>query len=237
MRTRLGTIENREEHAAALESKCQELEKQLLTQCKKLHKKRAESATSLATEISCKLGRLGFAQSTFEIVLADAAPGPTGSDRVEFCFAPNPGEDTRPLRKIASSGEIARLMLAIKTVLSASDQIPILIFDEVDANIGGRVATSVAAELAAIGGRHQVLCITHLPQIAAVAGHHYLVGKQVVNNRTITDVTQLGREERITELSRMMGATGNSETARRHAIELLENTTVKAVGIGAAVSS
>ncbi|MCF7848873.1 MAG: DNA repair protein RecN, partial [Kiritimatiellales bacterium] len=128
-----------------------------------------------------------------------------------------------PLRKIASSGEIARVMLAVKTVLTSADQVPVLIFDEVDANIGGRVATAVARELASVSTRHQVLCITHLPQIAAAANVHFSVGKHMERQRTVTSIERLDADTRIHELTRMMGAEESSAAARKHAEELLHN--------------
>jgi len=160
-------------------------------------------------------------QDAPSIRLSEAEPGPRGADRIEFCFAPNPGEDLLPLRRIASSGEIARVMLAVKTVLSVADSVPILIFDEVDANVGGRIAVKVAEELAAIGARHQVFCITHLPQIAAAGASHFEVAKRVTGGRTATTMSRLTAKARERELTRMLGASEDSEAAVRHAREML----------------
>ena len=145
---------------------------------------------------------------------------PSGLDEIEFQFAPNPGEPTRPLRAIASSGEMARVMLALKTVLAAEDEIPVLVFDEVDANVGGETANAVGEKMKQIAARRQVLCITHLPQVAAHATAHYVVTKQVKNGRTTSEIQLLGKKERVTELARMLG--GQSDAARKHAEALLK---------------
>ena len=144
----------------------------------------------------------------------------TGLDEIEFQFAPNPGEPAKPLRAIASSGEMARVMLALKTVLAAEDEIPVLIFDEVDANVGGETANAVGEKMKQIAAKRQVLCITHLPQVAAPADAHYVVTKQIRDGRTISEIALLTKKERVTELARMLG--GQTEAARKHAEALLK---------------
>ena len=144
----------------------------------------------------------------------------TGLDQIEFQFAPNAGEPAKPLRAIASSGEMARVMLALKTVLAAEDEIPVLIFDEVDANIGGETANAVGEKMKQIAARRQVLCITHLPQVAVPADAHYVVTKLVKDGRTISEIRLLDKKERVTELARMLG--GQTEAARKHAEALLK---------------
>jgi DNA repair protein RecN (Recombination protein N) len=144
----------------------------------------------------------------------------TGLDEIEFQFAPNLGEPAKPLRAIASSGEMARVMLALKTVLAAEDEIPVLIFDEVDANVGGETANAVGEKMKQIAAKRQVLCITHLPQVAAPADAHYVVTKQFKNGRTTSEIQLLGKKERVTELARMLG--GQSDAARKHAEALLK---------------
>jgi DNA repair protein RecN (Recombination protein N) len=146
-------------------------------------------------------------------------PGPSGGDHVEFIFAPNPGEAARPLRAIASSGEMARVMLAVKTTLAEVDEIPILIFDEVDANVGGETAGQVGRKLRALGRSHQVLCITHLPQVAAQGQSHFAVEKKMKQNRTLTELTRLEGAARQRELARMLG--GQTEAALGLAKSLL----------------
>jgi DNA repair protein RecN (Recombination protein N) len=143
-----------------------------------------------------------------------------GFDTIEFQFAPNPGEPARPLRAIASSGEMARVMLALKTVLAAEDEIPLLIFDEVDANVGGETAKVVGEKMKQIAAKRQVLCITHLPQVAAPADAHYIVTKQVTGGRTISQIEQLDKQSRVAELTRMLG--GGSDAVRKHAEALLK---------------
>ena len=144
----------------------------------------------------------------------------TGLDEIEFQFAPNLGEPARPLRAIASSGEMARVMLALKTVLAAEDEIPVLVFDEVDANVGGETANAVGEKMKQIAAKRQVFCITHLPQVAAPADAHYVVTKLVKNGRTISEITLLDKKSRVTELARMLG--GQSDAARKHAEALLK---------------
>jgi DNA repair protein RecN (Recombination protein N) len=139
---------------------------------------------------------------------------------VEFQFAPNPGEPARPLRAIASTGEMARVMLALKTVLAAQDEIPVLVFDEVDANVGGETANAVGEKMTQIASHRQVLCITHLPQVAAAAAAHYVVSKQAKNGRTVSEIKLLDKKFRVTELARMLG--GQSDAARKHAEALLK---------------
>ena len=142
-----------------------------------------------------------------------------GLDEIEFQFAPNPGEPPRPLRAIASSGEMARVMLALKTVLAAVDEIPVLIFDEVDANVGGETANAVGEKMLQIAKQRQVLCITHLAPVAAHSDAHYVVSKQVKAGRTISEISLLEKKERVTEMARMLG--GQSDAARQHAESLL----------------
>jgi DNA repair protein RecN (Recombination protein N) len=137
----------------------------------------------------------------------------TGLDEVEFLIAPNPGEGLKPLVKIASGGETSRLMLALKNVLAQADRIPTLIFDEIDQGIGGRVGFVVGEKMWQLARRHQVMCVTHLPQLAAFGDEHYKVSKSVVDERTLTSVAHLGTEERIVELALMNGNTSASNLA------------------------
>ena len=168
-----------------------------------------------------QLRDLGFQQSRFD---ADLRAGEnftaSGLDEIEFQFAPNAGEPARPLRAIASSGEMSRVMLALKTVLSAQDEIPVLVFDEIDANVGGETAAVVAEKMAGIARRRQVICITHLPAVAAGASSHFVVTKRTEGGRTVSEITLLDRAGRVQELTRMLG--GQTEAARRHAEELLQ---------------
>jgi len=194
---------------------------QLAARCAELHEQRVRAASALEKAISGKLRRLGFAKSAFQVAMTPCEPGPSGSDIAEYRFSPNVGEDLKPLRQIASSGEVARVMLAVKAVLSEADNVPVLIFDEIDANVGGRVAVSVAEELRAVAEGHQVFSITHLPQIAASGSSHFLVSKHVEDGRTCTDMVRLEGKKRLEEIVRMLGAEAGSATALAHARELL----------------
>ena len=145
-----------------------------------------------------------------------------GVDHVEFLFSANPGEDVKPLARVASGGEASRLMLALKSTIAAADGVPTLIFDEVDAGIGGKTARAVGAKLAALAKERQVLCVTHLPQVAGVAHHHLAISKEVSLQSTSVTVQLLGREARIEELARMLAGDGASEVSRQHARQLLD---------------
>lgn len=193
----------------------------LLASAKKLTAKRTKAAPKLAKAITKKLTMLGFKDCQFHIALSSAEPSASGVDRVEFQFAPNVGEGRHNLREIASSGEIARVMLAVKTVLAAADRVPVLVFDEIDANVGGPTATVVGREMAALGNERQILCITHLPQVAAGASRHFQIHKQVADDRTRAAVSQLDADTRIDELARMLGGKDSSSVVEKHARELI----------------
>jgi len=187
--------------------------------CARLSEARKRLAPRFAKEVTEQLRGLGFAQSRLEANLQTTEPGPDGAESVELLFAPNPGEAPRPLRAIASSGEMARVMLALKTVLADRDEVPILIFDEVDANVGGETAVAVAKRLHGLGRSHQVLCLTHLPAVAAAADRHFAVTKRVDKGRTFAELLSLQGEGREKELTRMLG--GDGKAARLLAKELL----------------
>jgi DNA repair protein RecN (Recombination protein N) len=149
--------------------------------------------------------------------------GPRGAETAEFLLSANPGEDLRPLAKVVSGGELSRTMLAVKTILAAADEMPTLVFDEVDAGIGGRVADVVGQRLRQTSAGRQVLCVTHLAPIAAHAAHHLLVTKRVSRGGTKTAVTALDEPDRVEELARMLGGERVTEASRRHARELLRS--------------
>ena len=237
-RAKLQSLEQRDTELARINAALGKVESELWSAGQALSTKRRKVIPLLSKAVSKQLSDLGFKQSRFDITLtpleqsSGAEPASANShhsparitshgfDRVEFQFAPNPGEAPRPLRAIASSGELARVMLALKTVLAAEDQIPVLIFDEVDANVGGETANAVGEKMRQIARKRQVLCITHLPQVAAPASAHYVASKQVRSGRTISEINRLGKEERVTELARMLG--GQTNAARKHAEALLE---------------
>ncbi len=185
-----------------------------------LRKARQGAAPKLAKNIRQQLTDLGFRQAEFEVALsAFDTLRLSGTEGVELLFSPNPGEPLKPLRTVASSGEISRVMLAIKSALALQDAIPLLVFDEIDANIGGEIANAVGAKMRTLAERHQVLCITHLPQVAAAAANHFVVTKGVTDGRTFSELTEVKGKSRQEEIARMLG--GKSDSALRHAATLL----------------
>ena len=217
---RLDTIENRGEKLATLALELGACRATLDAAGKSLTTTRRKAAPKLAKEISSQLKDLGFQQASFEApLLALTEPGAQGFESLEFQFGPNPGEPLLPLRQIASSGEISRVMLAVKSALADQDATPLMVFDEIDANVGGEVARAVGRKMAALGTRHQVVAITHFPQVAATASHHFVVEKEVSGGRTRSRLFPVSGETRIQELVRMLG--GGGEQARAMAASLL----------------
>jgi DNA repair protein RecN (Recombination protein N) len=211
-----------EARVAKLRAEAAQVEKDLRKQADALHTARAKAADKLAGAVRKMLGALGFKKADLRIEVAAAELGPQGADAVRFLFCPNAGQDLLPLDQIASSGEAARVMLALKTVLAAVDQTPVLVFDEVDANVGGEIGAQVGRELAALGAAHQVFCVTHLPQVAAL-GHAHLVVTKTQDERSTTVAiapVHTKRKERESELARMLGDRA-SKVALSHARELL----------------
>jgi DNA repair protein RecN (Recombination protein N) len=186
-----------------------------------LQKIRVEAAPRLSENIRFNLRDLGFQQAEFEAKLSGLDEvRATGFDTIELLFSPNPGEPLKPLRTIASSGEISRLMLAIKSSLAEQDAIPLLVFDEIDANVGGEIANAVGAKMRKLARDHQVLCITHLPQVAAAAVSQFVVTKEVTGGRTHSRLSEVAGKARNEEIARMLG--GKTESALRHAATLLK---------------
>lgn len=235
-RTKLQSLESRDAELARINAALARLDAELLKAGKKLSAERKKVIPQLAKAAAKQLADLGFKQSKFDVeqkmevrsekLEAGTAnsqlltPSSSGFDTIEFQFSPNVGEPLKPLRAIASSGEMARVMLALKTVLAAQDEIPVLVFDEVDANVGGETANMVGEKMKQIAAKRQVFCITHLPQVAAPADAHYVVSKQVKDGRTISEITLLDQKSRVTELARMLG--GQTDAARKHAEALLK---------------
>jgi DNA repair protein RecN (Recombination protein N) len=182
---------------------------------------RGKAAAELASRVNGELPPLGLPGDAFGVELAVSEIGPTGADRVTFTFAPNPGEPPRPLGRIASGGEASRLSLALKVVLAAADETPLLVFDEIDAGIGGRNAAALGERLRDLARFHQVLCVTHMAQIAAYADAHVLVGKLVDAGRTFTVARRLSDDERATELAAMLAGEGAGDEAQAAAHALL----------------
>lgn len=220
-KARLQNLLGRSEQIVELETKIVAARAAHLTDCAELRKIRALEALRLARAITNELRDLGFLRAGFSVEISATTPGPHGSDNIVFGFAPNPGESTRPLKSIASSGEIARVMLAVKAVLSTHDNIPILVFDEIDANIGGEVGKVVGQKMRYVARNHQVISITHLPQSAVYGSHHFVVSKEVVKGRTHMRVALLNATERTDEIARMLGGKSSSGIVERHANELI----------------
>ncbi len=224
----LQSLEQRDAELARLNAALQKLDRDLQRTGQQLSAERKKLIPKLSKAVANELGALGFQQSKFDVALNPKSSifnpqspiSHSGLDDIEFQFAPNPGEPARPLRAIASSGEMARVMLALKTVLATEDEVPVLVFDEVDANVGGETANAVGEKMKQIARTHQVLCITHLAPVAAHADAHYVVTKQVREGRTISEIELLTKPARVEELARMLG--GGSKAARQHAEALLK---------------
>jgi DNA repair protein RecN (Recombination protein N) len=216
---RLGALEGYEEKAAALENAIATAGADADRAARRLSKARRAAAGALGDAVTMHVRELAMPHASFAVEVEPADPGADGADAVRFLLAANPGEPALPLAKVASGGELARTMLAARVVLSGAP--PTLVFDEVDAGIGGEAGTAVGRKLAAIAGDHQVLCVTHLPQVAAFADHHVVVSKREVKGRTVAEARVVEGDERIAEISRMLAGVGDSATAREHARELL----------------
>lgn len=217
----LETLAGQQQDRRQLETECERLAADLQACGAELSARRSTAAAELKKALEREVHQLAMKNAVIEASLNPLAePRSSGCEKVEFLFSPNPGETPRPLAKVASGGELSRLMLAIKQVLPEGD-VPTLIFDEVDTGIGGATSELVGAKLKNVAGRQQVLCITHLPQVAAFADHHLRVEKQITNGRTATTVTPLAGEARTGEIARMLGGTTITDTTRRHADEML----------------
>ena len=217
----LHAMENRGEVLEELEESVKVLRKKVDSSGAKISSKRKKAAPKLAKEIIAHLTDLGFKQSLFEVQLTKLEkPSASGLEAIEFMFGPNPGEPLKPLRGVASSGEISRVMLAVKSALADQDATPLMVFDEIDANVGGSIARAVGKKMAALGASYQVVAITHFPQVAAVAKEHFLVTKDVAKGRTLSRLEKVEGEARIEELVRMLG--GGGEEVRKMAEGLLK---------------
>ena len=217
---RMRKMEGRDEEVQRLAREISKQRDEVNSAAQTLHKLRAKAAPKLSQAVREKLGDLGFRQSQFEAKLSEVPVRATGFDATELLFSPNPGEPLKPLRAIASSGEISRLMLAIKSALAAQDAVPLLVFDEIDANVGGEIAHAVGARMRELARQHQVLCITHLPQVAAAATSHYVVTKEVKGGRTFSQLREVNGKARREEIARMLG--GRTDEAMKLAAALLK---------------
>jgi DNA repair protein RecN (Recombination protein N) len=225
LRTRLESQGDVEGTLARLEAEAKEVHRQAVREAAALRTIRERAVRELATIAAKGIAQLGFRKADFRIRLAPLEElGPEGDCRAEFLFSPNVGEAPLPLNRIASSGELARVMLALKTVLADLDDVPVLVFDEVDANVGGEIGRVVGEKMALIARTHQVLCVTHLPQVAAQGNSHLVVVKDQTKDRAVVtiDPLHLDRKARVGELARMLGDR-TAKSALAHAEELLKS--------------
>lgn len=185
-------------------------------------KKRHQVAKVLEKNIMSQLASLYMEQAVFEVVFTQTDLTINGIDKVEFYLSTNVGESLKPLTKIVSGGELSRIMLALKTIFSTTQSITSIVFDEVDTGVSGRVAQAIAEKIHQIGSHSQVLCITHLPQVAAIADTQYFIRKLVKDNRTQTQVSELADSERVNEIARMLSGADVTELTKEHAKELLD---------------
>ena len=220
-RERLERLRNLGADVARLKSEMEALERTLASEGASISAARRQCAGHLAAAVTKELKDLGFAKARFEVRVATGEPGSEGLDQVDYMFEPNPGESARELAAIASSGEAARVMLALKSVLSAHDGTDVAVFDEIDANIGGEVGRTVGEKLQQVARHHQVIAITHLPQSAVFGHKHLKVEKAVAAGRTRATVREVDGEERTREIARMLGGENLTTVTRKHAEELL----------------
>ena len=226
MQEELAGLSSRDERLKSLQSAMAEGRAACVDAAKHLTQQRTRAARALEKKIEKELGPLKMGKTEFKIRIESREPadefGPTGADAVEFLVSPNPGEEPKPLARIVSGGELSRIMLSLKSILAAVDRVPTLIFDEVDAGIGGGVAEVVGRRLKELARHRQVLCITHLPQIASQAAAHFTVEKELSDGRTVTKVRPLRKEDRVEEIARMLGGRELTPTAFKHAREMLD---------------
>jgi DNA repair protein RecN (Recombination protein N) len=224
-----GDLQKNEERLADLEAEISRVWSSYQTKAGTLSRLRRQGASGLEQEVEREIALLGMKKARFKVrvesrtssALDHEKAADTGLDDVEFLISPNPGEELRPLRKVASGGELSRIMLALKTVGREGGALKTLIFDEIDSGIGGKTAECIAQKLRGLAGQHQVICITHLPQIASFAPHHYRIEKSVARERTFTTVKELEFEDRVEEISRLMSGSRMTSTSLQSAREML----------------
>lgn len=227
LRVQLAQLDTAETHLQTLARAVEDALRRARDLAGQLSRNRIEAAKKLTIQVSKELAALRMDRTRFAVEVSqlagETACGQTGQDAVEFLFSANPGEPLKPLARVASGGELSRVMLALKTILAESDQVPVLIFDEVDAGVGGAVAEVMGVRLRDLGRHHQVLCVTHLPQVASQAHAHYLVEKEVRQKRTVTQVRLLKPKEREDEVARMLAGVTVTKRARAAAAEMIGN--------------
>jgi DNA repair protein RecN (Recombination protein N) len=224
-------LQKQEDDLGELEGELAGLYAQLRQAAGELSKQRHKVAKKLATQTQKQFADLGMPEARLEAILETIPLGDDplrsevpswGADQLELTLAANPGEPALPLRKVASGGELSRTMLALKTVLAGHDRLGTLVFDEIDANVGGRLGDVLGQKLAALGQTHQVICVTHLPQVASYARHHWTIRKSRRGNRTVTQIAALGEADRLEELASMLRGEARGETTRQEAAAMLE---------------
>ena len=221
-------LKNADAYKEKLENELKSVYEDLQMICSKASELRKKEAKKLSADMIKALTDLNFLEVKFEIqVMEKEEINATGFDDVEFIISTNPGEPMKSLGSVASGGELSRIMLAIKTVLADRDKIPTMIFDEIDTGISGKTAWKVSEKLGALSRSHQIICITHLPQIAAMADSNYKIAKQAVDNKTVTNITQLSDNEVIEELARMLGGEDITDAVRDNAHELINTANTK----------
>jgi|Deesub1362B_J571_1020462.scaffolds.fasta_scaffold01172_3 DNA repair protein RecN (Recombination protein N) len=236
LKEELNKIENLDDRLAELEASIAQRKGELRSLAERLSTRRKEVAAQLAREVEQVLGEIGMGSARFRVDFASYEPGEEGSvdlgkgtavrrygkDRVRFLISTNPGDEFKPLARIASGGEISRIMLALKSVLAEKDQIDVLVFDEIDIGISGRIAEAVGRKLRQLARSHQIICVTHLPQIAGFGQEHYSVRKEVRDGETFTLIHHLDQDERVKEIAYLLGGQKITETTLKNAQELLE---------------
>ena len=232
---KLATLENAVADLAALDAPTRLAWNEVVLLGQALTRARAETASRFARAVQGHLKALGLGDALLLVDLASAPsgddpfalPAPAGGfDRVEIQFAPNRGEPTRPLRKVASGGELSRVMLAVKTALAAADRVPTLVFDEIDTGVGGRLGAALGRKLAELARHHQVICVTHLPQVASYADHQWIIRKQTDRGRTRTTITPLDEAGRVNEIAAMLRGDAAAEGTRQEAVLMLAEARV-----------
>ncbi len=234
----LGRVKQEYEELSTSQEKLEDLDKEIQkifneykSHAEKLSDLRKKNADKLEKDVEKEISLLGMKKARFKIKIDTIPLKPesiesvkeSGTEEVEFLISPNPGEDLRPLRKVASGGELSRVMLALKTIGEETDTFKTMIFDEIDSGIGGKTAEFVAQKLRQLSRTHQVICITHLPQIASFATHHYKIDKKIDKERTFTSVKKLSFEERVTEIARLLSGTLITETTLKNAREMISH--------------
>ena len=224
LREEFDTLTHAEERGLELEAAAEAARGEYFKLAEKLSRARSKSAREFAAAVSDAMNGLGMPGGVFEVSikrLADHAAKAWGIDDIEFLISANPGQPPSPLSKVASGGELSRMSLAIQVIAADGSKIPTMVFDEVDSGVGGSVAEMVGRRLQELGGKRQVLCVTHLPQVASLAAHHFRISKVSDGKATRTGVTELGKEERIDELARMLGGVEITQKTIEHAAEML----------------